>query len=343
MRLLHHVIPAIRKAFKKKDQIYYVMVEVTTACNLRCMMCNIWKKQAKFMDVNLFKKIFEVGSIEHVNITGGEPTLHPNIFEILEIALANNREVLLNSNGFNYSRTVEVVEHAGRLGGSKFIILLSIDGMEEVHDNIRGVKGSFSNVIKALEQVYGLSKIFHFSVWVNSMLFDWNVDSVIELHKYLRDNFNGVRHSFSIPVHSKPYYDNEDRDFKPPSVEKIKKLMKYVVTPPLLAYINAINGSRCFPCGFGTTSTFIDVDGKVYTCPYAFEDPVGDLDNDSLTSIWLDQKRIEQAQTLNYGSGSICKKCPLTCDLMIASEIKPFRTVYCLSKYVGDILRRGLK
>lgn len=338
MKILRHIFPAIRKAFKKKDQIYYVMVEITTACNLKCMMCNIWRKEAKFMDVDLFKKIFEVGTIEHVNITGGEPTLHPNIFEILEVALANNREVLLNSNGFNHSRTFEVVEHAGRLGGNRFIILLSIDGMEETHDSIRGVRGSFSNVMKALEQVYALSKVFHFSIWVNSMLFDWNIDSVIELHKYLRENFKGVRHSFSIPVYSKPYYDNKDKDLKPPSIEKVKKLMKYIVTPPLLAYIDAVNGSRCFPCGFGATSAFIDVDGDVYTCPYAFDTPIGNLKESLLGSVWSQKERTEQALRLDYGLGKKCKTCPLTCDLMISAEVKPFRTATCLLKHIGCFL-----
>lgn len=72
-------------------------VEVTNKCNLRCFGCgNIFKREKDILSLDDWKKIFDKIKpyAKIIRLTGGEPTLHPNFFEILEVI--NDMDVSLN-------------------------------------------------------------------------------------------------------------------------------------------------------------------------------------------------------------------------------------------------------
>lgn len=72
-------------------------VEITNKCNLRCFGCgNIFKKEKDILSLCEWKKIFDQIKpyAKIIRLTGGEPTLHPDFFEILEVI--NKMDVSLN-------------------------------------------------------------------------------------------------------------------------------------------------------------------------------------------------------------------------------------------------------
>ena len=69
---------------------------ITTACNTTCDYCFRLDSEKKYMDIETFKKVLnklkELGC-KRLAITGGEPTLHPNIKEMINIFVKNSHKI----------------------------------------------------------------------------------------------------------------------------------------------------------------------------------------------------------------------------------------------------------
>jgi MoaA/NifB/PqqE/SkfB family radical SAM enzyme len=98
-----------------------IYVQLSRRCNLRCTMCGweIWKDNSGFMEMPVFERVMEqakANSIKTLHILAGqgEPFLHPQVFEMLEAAVAEGFEVGIVTNGTPF--TAEKIERLGRLG-----------------------------------------------------------------------------------------------------------------------------------------------------------------------------------------------------------------------------------
>lgn len=142
-----------------------LILQITGICNLRCGMCNQWGEQGgyhglKAEDITL--SLEEISNIlaqtsrfrPYVQLLGGEPLLHPNLDKILQLLQKHRLQASLETNG------TLLEKWATRLNRSTVnTINLSIDGPENIHDEIRGKAGVFRKAmagIKALEK----AKIF---------------------------------------------------------------------------------------------------------------------------------------------------------------------------------------
>lgn len=87
----------------KSGQTFRLVIEITNNCNLKCKMCprNTMTRPVSYMDKNLFSKIIDENhdSLEFVSLNGyGEPLLHPNLFEFIEICRKNKVPVGISTN-----------------------------------------------------------------------------------------------------------------------------------------------------------------------------------------------------------------------------------------------------
>lgn len=133
-----------------------VQLELTNACNLKCIHCynNSSKKLPNELSVsewiNIVKELCKMKIFECV-ISGGEPLLlEENLFAIMDILSEYGIYVLLISNGVLLDKNV-----CNRLKKYKYLqIQTSIDGANpKIHDEIRGVKGSWEKTIYAAKMV----------------------------------------------------------------------------------------------------------------------------------------------------------------------------------------------
>jgi MoaA/NifB/PqqE/SkfB family radical SAM enzyme len=93
---------------------FFVKVKPTLRCNLRCVMCNMWRQRRKSLlslpvMQALADELVELGTTK-VHLTGEEVLLHPKIFEIIGSLYRRGLQVSLTSNG-----TLLDDEHATRL------------------------------------------------------------------------------------------------------------------------------------------------------------------------------------------------------------------------------------
>ena len=122
------------------------LIEVNDACNLTCPVCFAESGQARTeqkslgeIDAMLETLVESEGFPDLVQISGGEPTIHPDIVEILKLAKSKPiRHVMLNTNGIRIARDKAFVEELSRLKPG-FEVYLQFDSMKrEALENIRG-------------------------------------------------------------------------------------------------------------------------------------------------------------------------------------------------------------
>jgi len=138
------------------NQIYFYLTE---GCNLRCRHCWIAPKyqtktsQYDALDLDLFKSIIEQAKplgLTGVKLTGGEPLLHPQICEILEVIRKEDLSLNVETNGVLCNP-----ELAEKLVTCKDpFVSVSLDGANaETHEWVRGITGCFDTALQGIRNL----------------------------------------------------------------------------------------------------------------------------------------------------------------------------------------------
>lgn len=116
-------------------------------------MCNIWKSSATDeMEPKHYQKL--PSSLKTINITGGEPFLRKDLVEVVRAIHSRvpSSRIVFSTNGFLTETIVNTLSDV-RNFHKGIGVGVSIDGLEEVHDKIRGVKGAFERAITTVESL----------------------------------------------------------------------------------------------------------------------------------------------------------------------------------------------
>jgi MoaA/NifB/PqqE/SkfB family radical SAM enzyme len=159
-------------------------IEVTTRCNCACVYCFAAARHGATaeMPVDVVKDILVQGhrmSYRHLHITGGEPLLHDDIFQILDDAVNLGYEtILMNTNGLQLDRSI-----CSRLSCYPGLsVTLSLEGMKSLHDRFRG-EGSYRKVMSGLE--------IGISAGLDVIIFTTACKSVLPLLPHFADTLAG--------------------------------------------------------------------------------------------------------------------------------------------------------
>jgi MoaA/NifB/PqqE/SkfB family radical SAM enzyme/polysaccharide pyruvyl transferase WcaK-like protein len=134
---------------------------VTDNCNSRCVMCDVWKtrSEGELSVFELSKTLSDplFADIEHVGISGGEPTLRPDLVEIVAAivdTLGIIRSLSITTHGFHSSRWEKFlpkIQEVCQNRSVSFVLNLSLDGIGEIHDEVRQIPGGYGRVIKTYQ------------------------------------------------------------------------------------------------------------------------------------------------------------------------------------------------
>ncbi len=133
--------------------------ELTYACNLACVHClsSSGRRDPHELDTAECMALieeFERMQVFYVNIGGGEPTVRPDFWELLEHAVAHHVGVKFSTNGYRIT-----AQRAEQLAASEYVdVQISLDGATpEVNDAVRGA-GSFDAALRALQTLRAAGK-----------------------------------------------------------------------------------------------------------------------------------------------------------------------------------------
>src|SRR5436309_3157489 len=128
--------------------------ELTYACNLACRHCLSSSGRRDPAELSTAEAKAVIDELErmqvfYVNIGGGEPTIRPDFWEIVDYATAHHVGVKFSTNGVRITR-----ETADRLAQNDYVdVQISLDGATpEVNDAVRGA-GSYATVVRAMEHL----------------------------------------------------------------------------------------------------------------------------------------------------------------------------------------------
>ena len=138
-----------------------IQFPVNDICNCRCQMCNIWQQKFDYqitpseLEKALSNPLFS--EVKTIGVNGGEPTLRKDLAELVDILfrkLPKLSNISLITNSLNSSQVTERITEIGQVIKSHnglLDVMVSLDGVGEVHDRVRGRKGNFENAVKVID------------------------------------------------------------------------------------------------------------------------------------------------------------------------------------------------
>jgi MoaA/NifB/PqqE/SkfB family radical SAM enzyme len=196
---------------KKGASPLYFVYFVTENCNALCKHCLLGQRTERLKDELTIDEIERVsrsmGDMLFFTPTGGEPFLRRDLSEIVKIFHRNNHalNVGIPTNG---SLTDRVVRSAQTMmeenPGLDLHIDVSIDGLPELHNEIRGVPGLFDRAIRTYQELRRLERHYpRLSTCVEVTVSAYNQHQLLELYDYLKREV-GVNTVFPLLVRGEP-------------------------------------------------------------------------------------------------------------------------------------------
>lgn len=268
----------------------YLQLHITEKCNLNCKHCYLGEKGHRYLDLKTIEKAMEgfSGAGLKLIITGGEPLLHDDFWDVLDRARGLPIRVELLSNG-----TLITDEIAARL--SRYIdgIQISLDGLKDGHEVLRG-NGSFD---KALEGLKNAKK--YLRVTCATMVHRGNISEFAKLERLLR-RLGIDEWTIDIPSESGNMAQNTDLSVDFEIASEIFRKYGYSVGMHV--------GDRGYSCGSHICS--VNVMGEVSKCGF-FSDGVGNIRDESLGDCWrkVIEKYIPKLEELECGDCKALEEC----------------------------------
>lgn len=303
---------------------FFVQWHLTERCNLSCKHCYQSGRMTDELSLREIKEVageisdmlrewsetYDMVFSRSLTITGGEPFLHEDIFEILEDLRRRGFDVYLLSNGILINREkAKLLSWLGLKG-----VQVSIEGPEKIHEAIRG-KGSFEASLRGIEQLLAAG----IRVTLNVTLSDINADHFMEMLE-LSSAIGVQRVGFSRLVPAGRGEKLLDMMIKR---EKLEKLYRSIfslntgefdlVTGDPVASQMLHNGGHmagAIPvggCAAGVSGFTILPDGTITPCR-RLPIPIGNIRKDELREIWATSKVLADLRDRSRYSGK-CGRC----------------------------------
>ncbi|MGW4488674.1 mycofactocin radical SAM maturase [Amycolatopsis sp. NPDC004368] len=287
--------------------------ELTYACNLSCVHClsSSGRRDPRELSTAECKALideFERMQVFYVNIGGGEPTVRPDFWELVDYATEHHVGVKFSTNGIKITDEV-----ARKLAASDYVdVQISLDGAtEEVNDAVRG-PGSYRTALRAMERLRDAGfKDFKVSVVVTRR----NAGQ-LDAFKAIAD-----RHGAQLRLtRLRPSGRGADVwDELHPTAEQQRELYDWLVAHG----DNVLTGDSFFHlagygegglpglnlCGAGRVVCLVDPVGDVYACPFAIHDTflAGNIRDAGFAPVWRESELFTELRSSQ--TGGACTSC----------------------------------
>ncbi len=164
-----------------------VTFAVTDYCNLDCKMCPFQRSDIEnnHLDFALIRKVIDqiYTSRPYISLCGrGEPLIHPEFFEIVDYIKSKGLWCAVDTNGTLIEKNVD------RLLSSKIdLVNISIDSVDEIQDQIRGVPGAFQEAVAGIRALRAKSTKFRPMIRINCVITGYSYAHLEKVHQLAKD------------------------------------------------------------------------------------------------------------------------------------------------------------
>jgi MoaA/NifB/PqqE/SkfB family radical SAM enzyme len=311
-----------------------------SACNCRCIMCDIWKdnKNLKQLREEDIKDL--LGSIKKLNtklilMSGGEALLNQRFFELCALLKTHDLRISLLSTGLSLKQHAEkIVQHIDD-------VIVSIDGTEEVHNAIRRIPNAYAKLkegvsaIKAIDPTFRISSrtvIQHenFRVWpemirelklmgldqlsflpadVSSTAFNHSSPGVLEEGIVVLPDKNELQELNSIIEQVIQEFASDFQNKRmAESPQKLRDIGLYY------SALYNLNPFPKKPCNAPWVSAVIEADGTLRPC--FFLESLGNIHNTKFEHLLNSEQSIQFRKKLDTTAHPVCERC--VCSLYLS-------------------------
>ncbi|MDX1383106.1 MAG: radical SAM protein [Thermoanaerobaculia bacterium] len=308
-------------------------------CNCRCVMCDIWKANARVQELSRDELEPHVADLRALGLrwvvlSGGEPLMHANLWSLCDLLHEAGVRITLLSTGLLLAR------HADGIAASCDDVIVSVDGSPSVHDRIRNVPGAFDRLaagVAALRQArpsipvtarcvvqklnhldlgptvdgcrgIGLASVSFLAADVSSEAFNrpdpWGAERAAEV-ALSADEAAGFAAEVERLIAGRA--GDFASGFITESPERMRAIARYFL---------ALHGRADFPpnrCNAPWVSTVVEADGTVRPC--FFHRPLGNLHQRPLADILNSEEAIAFRRSLDVARDPVCRRCSCTLEL----------------------------
>jgi MoaA/NifB/PqqE/SkfB family radical SAM enzyme len=269
-----------RYANTKINEVPFLFLSLVDRCNSPCKTCTIWKNNSRGQELSLndYQKIAESAKklqVRVVSFGGGEPTLRPDLPEIIKIFKNTGVKTHINTNGTTLSaQKIDCLSSAGL-----DMISISLDAIEDkLYKEIRGLDA----LKRVLASIKYISKETSLHLSINYVVSALNDNQILpftkEIIKYNIQKLKFIPASNNLQQSS--ISSNESRSFQIDPL-RIPQIKKDLLQAQKLLCKNGIEGNsimylkhfdhvhkpeRLIPCYSGHLFTIIDAYGEVKSC-----------------------------------------------------------------------------
>ena len=299
---------------------------ITYSCNSRCLNCHIWQKQPdktlkNFLNLKDYERIFNDKYIAGIGISGGEACIHPDVLSILSL-IPLNKSFLIATNGLAFDKLVPITQYAQKRGNC--YVMISIDGIGEMDDMVRGVPNAYKSAIQLADYLKEINMPFVISSTLNK----YNVAQLKDLYK-LACKYNILLHFRPVTVGG--YYNSTDEEkelgvFTLEQIDDLGKDILWIINDiittnknyphSILAHFAKIpdflrGKFKLDYCLAGNSNYLLDPYGDLFPCPSVFESMGNIKDFDCSIEKLCQSARATKIQEIT----SHCNKCFSDCQM----------------------------
>ena len=317
----------------KLSALPIVILMPHSACNCRCVMCDIWKgnnnlKQLTAADIQALMATLKKLGTQQVLMSGGEALLNPNFFRFCEILKKEKIKITLLSTGLTLKKNAALLV--------KWVddIIVSLDGDEATHNRIRNIPDAFIKMAEGITAIKALKPDFKITCRTVIHRLNYTVwPQIIQSAKNLGlDQISFLPADVSSHAFNRQQAWDEPRQHEILLSEKDVDALKIIIGNLLIAFKNefenrfiaenpekirniyfyyaAYYNRNSFPykkCNAPWVSTVIEADGTVRPC--FFHEPYGNLKTQSLNNIVNSETAIDFRKNLDVAKNETCVKC----------------------------------
>jgi sulfatase maturation enzyme AslB (radical SAM superfamily) len=311
----------------------------TWVCDARCTMCSNWKWGDRKSDMTL-EQLEPVmnspfwGAVENLNISGGEPTTRndlPEMVELFQRHLPRLRKIGINTTGLTPQRAIPMLTRIVEFCAAKGILIsirVSLDGIGDVHNQVRSVKNGFDKAQKTIEAMQRLSQRFsNFSFGIASTIFATNMEDAENILAWARTKnldvvFNMLRFTDAM-LHNKELQEKigfrarEEQFMRKFFLDRVQE--ESVLSGQAFMYLHyadmIANGyHRTMPCPFQRQGLLLNPNGDLHYCENSQK--LGNVLDASAESLYYDAENLKHRERIKTDT---CPTCLSPCQVNVGA------------------------
>jgi len=325
------------------ESLPILALSVHSACNCRCVMCDIWKANAEQREISPDDLARHVDAIrglhvQRVMLTGGEPLLNRNLWALCEQLKALRIRITLVTTG------LLIAQHAANIARAADTVVISLDGDGEQHDAVRRVKSGFARIangVMALRAERPSPRLIARSV-VQRANAGGLTDTIAAAHRMGFDEISFLAADVSSQAFNRPEPWTAERAGEvavgPDGLAALRDLIDQALATHAVLfengfvaggrsslerihqYYSALAGEAEFPvvrCNAPWISAVLETDGAVRPCFFHAAYSTGEVLDAAVNSA----SAITFRRSLDVATDATCRRCVCSLNLPVTQKV----------------------